>query len=185
MLTGLDLQLAALGHVDPDKLGEMRTMIQTMTDQVRQLSMDLRPATLDRYGLLTALTRHIERFQTQAGIQIDLRHQGLDGRFAPEIEIAAFRIVQEALTNIARHAQVEHAAIQLLAEGDTLLIVIRDHGVGFDPTVRSNNGGLSGMRERAELVGGTLTIDTSEGGGVVITAELPLRDSGPSIEASE
>ena len=153
--------------------------MQALTEQVRQLSMDLRPAALDAFGLLPALQGLIERFQTQTGIAVDLRHQGIARRFPPEIEIAAYRVVQEALTNVARHADVDRATISLLCDG-TLLIVIRDEGCGFDPATTPTPSGLRGLRERVELLEGTVAIDAALSAGVRITAEFPLDDAATS-----
>jgi PAS domain S-box-containing protein len=173
VLTGLQFQLATIASADSDRLAEAQRTVQDLTEQIRQLSMDLRPAVLDQYGLLAALRWHMERYGAGTGIKVDLRHEGLDMRQPPQIEIAAFRVVQEALTNIARHAaSARKAFVQLLA--DALTIVVRDRGQGFDPLVVNPSGGLSGMRERIALLGGTLTIETSAGAGTVIAAEVPL-----------
>jgi signal transduction histidine kinase len=112
---------------------------------------------------------------------VDLRLQGLEGRFSPVIEVTAYRITQEALTNIARHAQTQSATVQLLGNADRLTIMVRDRGRGFDPHT-TVGGGLSGIRERVSLVGGALEIETAPGRGTVITAEIPYantaRDEG-------
>jgi PAS domain S-box-containing protein len=176
MLTGLQFELAAARSRGAAALSAAEATVQALTAQVRQLSMDLRPAALDAFGLLPALQWLIERFQTQTGIQIDLRHQGIERRFTPEVEIAAYRVVQEALTNVARHAGVARATISLLCDG-TLLIVIRDEGRGFDPAATPAPSGLRGLRERVELLDGTVAIDAALGDGVRITAEFPLDEA--------
>jgi signal transduction histidine kinase/PAS domain-containing protein len=176
VLTGLQLELAAARSRGETALAAAEATVQALTEQVRQLSMDLRPAALDAFGLLPALQWLIQRFQTQTGIAVDLRHQGIERRFPPEVEIAAYRVVQEALTNVARHADVDRATISLLCDG-TLLIVIRDEGRGFDPAVTPAPSGLRGLRERVELLEGTVAIDAALGAGVRITAEFPLDDN--------
>ena len=108
------------------------------------------------------------------GIQVDVRHSGLARRFPPNLEIGAFRVVQEALTNVARHAHVARASVQLFADERALTVVVRDQGQGFDLARAPMTSGLGGMRERVELLGGTLEIDATPGGGAAITAELPL-----------
>jgi signal transduction histidine kinase/PAS domain-containing protein len=183
VLTGLQLELAAARSRGEAALAAAEATVQGLTEQVRQLSMDLRPAALDAFGLLPALQWLIERFQTQTGIEVDLRHQGIERRFPPEAEIAAYRVVQEALTNVARHAEVDRATISLLCDG-TLLIVIRDEGCGFDPAVTPTPSGLRGLRERVELLEGTVAIDAALGAGVRITAEFPL-DEGTAGVASD
>jgi signal transduction histidine kinase len=109
-------------------------------------------------------------------MRVDLRLQGLEGRCSPAIEVTAYRIVQEALTNIARHAQTQSATVQLLGNADRLTIMVRDKGRGFDPHT-TLGGGLSGIRERVSLVGGKLEIETTPGRGTVITAEIPYANA--------
>jgi PAS domain S-box-containing protein len=176
MLTGLQFELATARSRGESALAAAEATVQALTEQVRQLSMDLRPAPLDAFGLLPALQWLIERFQTQTDIAVDMRHQGIERRFSPEVEIAAYRVIQEALTNVARHADVDQATISLLCDG-TLLIVIRDEGCGFDPAATPAPSGLRGLRERVELLDGAVVIDAALGAGVRITAEFPLDDN--------
>jgi PAS domain S-box-containing protein len=174
VLTGLNFQLAsATGTAGLQALEEAKQTVSVLTEQVRQLSMDLRPAVLDHYGLIAALEWHLARYQQQTGIQVTLRHEGLEERLAPEVEITAFRVVQEALTNAARHARSETVTVHLLAD-DTLTIVVRDDGQGFDLGQVSITRGLGGMRERVALLGGALEIESTPGQGTSITAELPV-----------
>ena len=178
MLTGLAFTLSTTSTTD-GQLVEAQRIVTELTEQVRQLSMDLRPTVLDAYGLLPALRGHVDRFETRAGVKVALRFEGANRRFVAPVEIAAYRIVQEALTNLARHAQTTDAVVQLFADDRVLTVSIRDDGVGFDPSDVRGGSGLGGMRERMELLGGTLEIDTAPGAGVRITAELPL-SSPPS-----
>lgn len=173
VLTGLQFELAAARSRGEAALVEAEATVQALTEQVRRLSMDLRPTMLDTLGLLPALQWLIDRFQTQTGIQVDLRHHGIERRFRPEVEIAAYRVVQEALTNVARHAEVDRVMVNLLGDG-TLGIVIRDQGRGFDPATTPTPSGLRGLRERVELLDGTVTIEAAPGAGVRVTAEFPL-----------
>lgn len=187
-LTGLQLQFSALGRTDTPGATEARTqaiaeaqaIVHELTERVSALSMDLRPAALDTLGLLPALIWYVERYQTRSGILVDLRQEHLDQRLAPDVEVAAFRVVQEALTNVARHADTNAVSVRLLAENGMLTVVIRDAGRGFDVAATPVIGGLGGMRERIELLGGALEIDSSPGSGTTITAEIPLGDSNPS-----
>jgi PAS domain S-box-containing protein len=174
MLTGLGFQLGAPAPAEAPGLADARRTVQELTEQVRQLSMDLRPATLDAYGLLTAVHGLVERYQTQTGVRVDFRHEGLDRRFAPIVEVTAYRVLQEALTNVARHSGTQAASVSMLADDTTLTVAIRDDGRGFDPAVARAASGLGGMQERVELLGGTLTVDTAPGAGTLIAAELPL-----------
>ncbi len=184
MLTGLSLTLSTAATKD-GQLAEAQRIVAELTEQVRQLSMDLRPAALDAYGLIPALRGHIERYEKQTGVTVDLRAEGLERRFASPVESTAYRIVQEALTNLARHAETSRGIVQLFADEQTLTVSIRDHGSGFDPAAVRDGSGLGGMRERAELLGGTLDIDTAPGAGVRITAELPLTSSPASISSRD
>jgi two-component system CheB/CheR fusion protein len=174
VLTGLSLQLSSVTFTDAARMADARRTVAELAEQVRQLSMDLRPAALDTYGLLPALRWHIDRYTTRTGVTVDFRHEGVDRRFAPPVEITAYRVIQEALTNIARHAYVNQATVQLLGDDQILTIVIRDKGSGFDPAEVTSGSGLGGMRERVTLLGGTISIDAAPEGGVVITAELPI-----------
>ena len=100
--------------------------------RTRELSLALRPAMLDDLGLLPTLIWHIDRYQEQTGIQVSLSASGLeDSRFLPEVETAAYRIVQEALTNVARHAAVKQATVQVWIEQPALYVLVEDHGRGF------------------------------------------------------
>jgi PAS domain S-box-containing protein len=193
VLTGLSFQLAAAaGKGGAHSLAEATATVQALTEQIRQLSMDLRPAALDSLGLLAAMQWHLERYQQQTGIVADLRHEGLARRFSAKVEIGAYRVVQEALTNVARHAGTDAATVQLFADDRSLAVVVRDHGCGFDPAMASSSGGLSGMRERVELLGGRLEVEATPGAGVVVAAEFPLDGAermatvvGPAEEASK
>jgi PAS domain S-box-containing protein len=176
VLTGLTFQLTAAQGQHGAGLAEASATVQALTEQVRQLSLELRPAVLDRYGLLAAVEWYVERFQQRTGVTVHLRHEELTRRFASEVEVAAFRVVQEALTNIARYAEVTEAWVTLFAD-DTLLVVIHDLGHGFETAQSGESNGLAGMRERVELLGGAFDLETAPGEGVHITAEFPLYDS--------
>jgi signal transduction histidine kinase len=159
--------------------------VQHLTEQVRQLALDLRPAVLDRYGLLAAVEWYVGRYQATTGITIHLRQQNMaHRRISPEIEIAAFRVVQEALTNIARYAAVAEAWVTLLGNGH-LLVIVQDEGRGFDPAKRVESSGLSGMQERVALLGGMFELVTAPGEGVHLTAEFPLDEQAQYVADEE
>ena len=176
-LTALQLQLSAARRTPARKLAEAEAIVHELTGRVSALSMDLRPAALDTLGLIPALLWHSQRYEARTGVRVDLRHHGLIARLPPETEIAAYRVVQKALTNVARHAGVDLVTVQLLAD-DRLTIVIRDRGHGFDTAKTSAAGGLGGMRERVELLGGSFWIEAADGSGVVVTAEIPIDQTG-------
>ncbi len=181
-LTGLKLVLGTAVRQSDEKrlesLVQAQNMLSDLMGRVRDLSLDLRPSVLDDLGVLHALLWHIERYSKQTGVQVDFTHEGLDGRrFRSEIETSAFRIVQEALTNVARYAAVDRVDLDARVEGGLLTIQIKDQGAGFDVDVAlaaHRSIGLAGMRERAGLLYGSLTIDSSPGKGTAVTARLPL-----------
>ena len=164
--------------LEPERLDRTRfsAMLQDLSDQLGGISMNLRPPMLDDLGLLPALRWHLERFISQTGIATKLHHEGLDHRFKAELELAAFRIVQEALTNVARHARTYSASVDVIQDKGVLRVRVRDSGSGFDPeAVPPGFGtGLIGMRERSILLGGTLTIHSTPGKGTDVVAEFPV-----------
>jgi signal transduction histidine kinase len=183
LLTGLKLTLemsASLMVAEAkESLQHAQRLVHDLLARMRNLSLDLRPAMLDDLGVLPALLWHVERFTAQTSVQVDFKHAGLDGqRFGPAVETAAFRIVQEALTNVARHARVPSVAVRIWADHATLSIRVEDQGAGFEPQrIPATSHGLTGMRERASALGGQLTIDSAPGVGTCILAELPLRST--------
>jgi signal transduction histidine kinase len=127
-------------------------------------------------GLVPALCWYVEQYRARTGIAVDVRHTGLDARrFAPALETAAYRVVQEALTNVARHAGVREAAVRLWCAGELLGVQVEDQGCGFDPAARAGRAstGLSGMRERVALLAGRFSLESAPGGGTCVWAEFP------------
>jgi signal transduction histidine kinase len=185
LLTALKLTLEMGARVPVGEVGaslnQAQALVNDLMARVRKLSLDLRPAMLDDLGLLPALLWHLEHYTAQTQVRVNFKHSGLEKRrFAPDVETAAYRVVQEALTNIARHAQVEEATVRLSTHQHTLLIEVEDRGNGFDVEsvlAASGTSGLAGMRERAVLMGGRLTVDSRPGIGTRLTAELSIADS--------
>jgi GAF domain-containing protein len=181
LLTGLRLTLDLPEPPSPalgERLEQARGLVEELLDRVRALSLDLRPSILDDLGLLPALLGHAERYTSQTKVQVRLEHHGLDRRFDPETETGVYRIVQEALTNVARHSGVDEVTVRLWSTRDVLGVQVEDHGRGFDvDAVLGNGGGLAGLRERAVLLNGHLTVETKPGGGVRLTAEVPVNGS--------
>lgn len=182
LLTGLSLFLEFDPRLPADavraKFDEARRLVGQLIDQVHTLSLDLRPAMLDDLGLLPALLWHFERYTTLTGVRVRFDHQGLERRrFIANIETALYRVVQEALTNVARHAQVSAVRVFVQADEAALSAQIEDAGVGFDfqaTEAAHVSSGLSGMRERAALLGGQLSIESAPGNGTQLTLILPL-----------
>ena len=186
LLTGLRLTLDLPEPPSPalgERLDQARGLVEELLDRVRALSLDLRPSILDDLGLLPALLGHVERYTSQTKVQVRLEHHGLDRRFDPETETGVYRIVQEALTNVARHSGVDEVTVRLWATRDVLGVQVEDHGRGFDlDAVLGNGGGLDGLRERAALLNGHLTVETKPGAGVRVTAEVPIDDPLKRVE---
>jgi PAS domain S-box-containing protein len=181
VLTGLRLLLKANKDASVDaiesRFEQAKSIVDDLLATVRKLSFDLRPADLDQFGLLPALLGLFERYTAQTGILVDFKHRDIDQRFVPKVETAAYRVVQEALTNVARHAGVAGVTVRLWMEENKLNLQIEDPGRGFDPDLVMNvvrSSGLFGMSERIALVGGRMTIESAPGSGTTIGAELPV-----------
>jgi signal transduction histidine kinase len=180
MLTGLQFtlqssKLLAEGDLKA-QLEEAQTLIGTLMGQIRELSLRLRPSMLDDMGLLPALFWHFDQYTRQTGIEVKFSHFGLDKRFSPQVEITAYRLVQESLTNVARYAKVNRVEVIINAAQDALRIQIIDAGAGFDTDQVFTSGktfGLAGMRERVLLIGGELVVKSARGEGTEILAMLP------------
>lgn len=158
------------------RLTEARTVLHDLTTRVRNLAVGLRPPMLDDLGLVRALEHLFHRYERQTGIRVRsaICSISADCRFRPDLEITAYRIVQEALTNGARHAAVRTVSVDLLVDRGVLRITIADRGNGFDRAKIQNAIGIAGMEERARIVGGTLTLLSAPGEGTRVIAELPV-----------
>ena len=168
-LTGLKFILETARRMPPAEkdqhLANALEVMNTLTRQVSELSLSLRPSVLDDQGLLPALVWHIHRYTEQTHLEVDFRHKGLDKRFPTVIETAVYRIVQEALTNVARHAGVERVIVQVIVD-EQISLHIEDKGKGFEVAkmfAKHNSTGVSAMQERVELVGGEFSIESSPG----------------------
>ncbi len=184
LLTGLRILLRLDSESPSDALRsrfeQARTIVDDLLGLVRGLSFDLRPADLDQLGLLPALLALFERYTAQTGVSVNFKHQEVERRFASQLETGAYRIVQEALTNAARHAGVAEVTVLVWTDGEMLNIRIEDRGRGFDPEAAlkaPRSSGLIGMQERSLLLGGRMTIESSPGSGTTITAELPVKEA--------
>ncbi len=147
--------------------------------EVRRISHGLRPRELDDLGLVAALRMLVADFQIRTGLTVTLRAAQLEPRLSPDREEICYRIVQEALTNIERHAQARRVALQLTRSRATVRLAIRDDGRGLDPDSHAAGLGLMHMRERAEQIGGTWQIGPARGRGTEIVVRLPLTPAAP------
>ena len=190
-LTALSLGLKSLKDTMPEPSAGRKQLqqLQELTDllgrEVHQLALQLRPTALDDLGLHTALMNYAEEWSTRSEVEVDFHSTGLERRrLAPQIETALYRIVQEALTNVLKHARARHVSLILQRTPQQMLAVLEDDGKGFEtdgemPAASAGGRlGMLGMRERAELVGGTLTIESTPGRGTAIFVRVPLEDTG-------
>lgn len=180
ILTGLKLAIenARAEAGSAEHLEEAERLVIDLLQRVRSLSVELRPPLLDDAGLVPALAAHVERLSASCGISIDLR-QSVQAELHPDIETAAFRIVQEGLTNVVRHGCTATARVRIWTTAECLMLFIADDGAGFDVETFSHGGsGIRGMEERAALIGGLMQIDSAVGAGTRISVELPLAISG-------
>ncbi len=153
---------------------ELRELVVTTLQDVRRLAVELRPKALDDFGLVPALERLVDSFGDQTGIVVQLEAR-IGERLSPEVETALYRIVQEALTNVVKHAHARNVSILLVRRERSVSVVIEDDGVGFEPAEAREDGlGLVGMRERLELVDGRFEVESQPGGGTTIVAEVPF-----------
>jgi two-component system, NarL family, sensor histidine kinase DevS len=156
--------------------GELREEIVKTLQAVRRLAVELRPKALDDFGLVPALERLAEAFGDSSGIEIDVEANLDESRLPAEVETALYRIAQEALTNVAKHAGAGHVSVVVTRRHGSVTVVVEDDGRGFGATGGDSGGlGLVGMKERVGLLGGRLAIESTEGAGTTIVAEVPLR----------
>src|SRR5256712_2188176 len=179
MLTALKLTLEAVGR-QPDvtsrgKLEIAQRSVEELIRRVHDMSLDLRPPMLGDLGVGPALLWVFQKYTAQTNVQVTSQHTGPERRFEQEVETVTYRVVQEALTNVARHAKVTGAMVRVWAVDGTLWVQIEDKGIGFDLSFKpSTTLGLTGMLERARGLGGDLTMESAPGRGTRVTAELPL-----------
>lgn len=165
-----------------ERADELRQVAAQTLEEVHALALQLRPSVLDDLGLLAALERYVAECRNRYPIQIDLAVRGLrEGRLPMEVETALYRIVQEALTNVARHAQAATASVIVERQHSLVRAIIEDDGRGFNPQtagLAEQRLGVYGIRERAELLGGRLTIESAPGRGASLFVEIPLSPNG-------
>lgn len=173
-------QLLAVVQLSLDNVavdsGEMRKVRQLLTQtqkEVHRIIYDLRPSILDDLGLTAAVEWYAENYLEPQGFQIHLEVE--EALALPdEVEIAAFRIYQEIVTNILRHSRAENVSVELYTEAGHLILAVEDDGVGFSPEQKTEGVGLVGMRERAALIGGTISFDSEPGFGTHVRLQIPL-----------
>ena len=195
-LTALGLGLQALSDVAPPgsdvdrRATQLRTLTDTLGRELHALSVRLRPRALDDFGLEAALQSYAEEWARQSGIAIHVHARGPSTRLSPSAESAVYRIVQEALNNVARHSGAAKAGVVLERREGYIHLVVEDDGRGFDPehtalplADRMIGLGLLGMRERTALVGGTMDIESAPGKGTTVFVRFPVEDA-PAVRES-
>jgi signal transduction histidine kinase len=177
ILLGLKpLEDALADHPARAATAELRELVVMALQDVRRLAVELRPKVLDDFGLVPALERLAESFGEQTGVHVEFHSALGEARLPGEVETALYRVVQESLTNIVKHAHARNVSISLARRDSAVAAVIEDDGGGFDPaTAREGGIGLIGMRERLALLDGRLEIESREGAGTTLVAEVPVR----------
>ncbi len=179
-LTSILLGLKALEERMADRASrsaaeELRDLVVSTLQDVRRLAVELRPSALDDFGLVAALERLTASFTEQTGISVDFQTALADERLPGEVETALYRIVQESLTNVVKHARARRVSILLARKGGIVKAVVEDDGQGFDEATQTGDGyGLVGMRERLALLGGRLEVESGRDAGTTIAAEVPV-----------
>ena len=199
-LTALSLGLKVLkdGTDTPEssparqRLQQLQELADLIGREMHHLALELRPTALDDLGLQTALGNYVEEWSGRSGVGVDFHSTGLDEKRLPSpIETALYRVVQEGLTNVLKHAQARRVSLILQCSSDQVLAIVEDDGRGFDAeaaiSTRGPRGrlGLLGMRERVALVGGTLTIESTPGRGTTLFARIPLSANGEEASDGE
>jgi signal transduction histidine kinase len=160
-------------------LDRLRSLTKRTLDNVRALSHDLRPTILDDFGLVAALRWYVDEYEQTFGVPVEVEVDKPPERLAPEVELALFRIAQEALTNSGKYAEASSVRLALSFPDSSARLVVEDDGRGFDPEkvigpTKQGGLGLYGMRERADLLGATLTIHSTPGAGTHVMVDVPL-----------
>jgi signal transduction histidine kinase len=192
-LTAIKMEMGvAMRGVETDSrarraLDEGRAIAESTLQSVRDLSQLLHPSMLDDFGLPEAVSAHLRSFSKRTGIRTQLTHERMDDRLSPEIEVCVYRIVQEALTNVARHSGASSCTVSLVRREGMLHLTIEDDGRGIDAAAaRASDArrrlGLIGMRERAQALAGSFVIENRHEGGTRVTVRLPAA-SGAEAEA--
>ncbi len=176
ILLGLKpLEEALADHPARADLAELRKHVVNALQDVRRLAVELRPAVLDDFGLVPALERLIDSFAEQSEIRVDFHSALGELRLPSEVETTLYRVVQESLTNIVKHADARNVSVSLARRDSTIAAVVEDDGAGFEPrAARAESVGLIGMRERLALLDGRLEVESRPGAGTTVVAEVPF-----------
>jgi two-component system sensor histidine kinase UhpB len=176
-LTAIVLRLEALTQIAPprlrDELAETKRLANQAMDELLQLARQLRPTALDDHGLVPAIEEQLRRFRAQHGIATTLTTEGELGDLGSDQQLVLYRVTQEALNNVARHAGAHSVSVAIARRDGEVALAVADDGSGFEPETRRRGIGLDGMTERARLVDGELEIDSRPGRGTTLTLRVP------------
>jgi signal transduction histidine kinase len=181
----LDLRLLEKEASQPEVViklvAKMEESLNEVLENLHRVAMALRPASLDHLGLIAALRQHVESVGEKHGLTVNFRSGKVEERLPANVETVLYRIVQEALTNIIRHAHASRVDVALTVRDHHLVVIIEDNGIGFNPETASDDQhlGLFGMRERTEMIDGELTIESAPGKGTTIMLEVGYANPNP------
>jgi signal transduction histidine kinase len=178
-LTLLERDIPAMSDAIAARIGELKAAAEEAQESLHGLAVNLRPAVLDRVGVAAAVRQYLETFERRTGMQVDFVEMGMNQqRLSKEIELALYRVVQETLTNVMRHAQATAVGVIIERRDDVIIAIVEDNGVGFDPEADAAGGrlGLFGMQERVETVGGHMTVESAPGRGTTVYVQIPLQE---------
>lgn len=164
------------------RVAELMQQTDAVIDSLHRLAADLRPASLDHLGLEAALRQYCRSVAAKFGLEVRYKARGLAGERLPAVvETALYRVVQEATTNVVRHARATRVDVLVERRGDRVQVIVEDDGAGFEPdnVQRGDHFGLLGLQERAEALGGTLTLESAPGAGTTVVVEVASADPNP------
>lgn len=188
-LTGLVIGIRMVQEIVPDYMPDVQERLENINDlahatlnEVHTMAVRLRPSVLDDLGLAAALRSYAKEYTENTGIPVEMQLLGMSHRLTPELETVLYRVIQEALTNVARHSNATSCRVTLRRKEQVVQVVIEDNGQGFDSQTvmlsdeKGHGLGLHGMKERIELVGGSLEFDARPAKGTTIFIEVPLQN---------
>jgi two-component system, NarL family, sensor histidine kinase UhpB len=183
-LTAILLRLEALAQDSPvthvEEVNELKRLVNQAMEELLNLARQLRPSALDDHGLMPAVETQLKRFSARTGVEVSLETEGDPDTLPEDVQTAVYRILQEALANVGRHAGATAVSVDIEMDGERLELHVRDDGAGFDPAAMTRAAadgpgaglGLSGMAERARLAGGELDVRSAPGGGTTVTLRI-------------
>lgn len=188
-LVGINVRLAGLSQAaasDPAglqaQISRTHLLVENAVDIVHNFARELRPAMLDELGLIPALQTFMKEFIADTGVRVSLKASAKVDQLPGAVRSTLYRIVQEALTNVSRHAKASRAEVRIECLDDTISMEIRDNGQGFNTRGKKHNRlGLIGMRERVEMIGGKFSVDSAAGGSTTVYVKIPMGKNAPRV----